>query len=161
MSLPKHSHAAKHKARALLGQAVGGVLSAPIAALEARIARNPWIAALNSIHGPSAAQAGRLREVLDRDRALLAAQPVEPVELPAPPVLSQAALPLPAAANTPLSCEEPIRTRTMARLLAAQGHPARALAIYEYLLVQGNGDASLRAEAEQLRCAQALSCALD
>jgi len=47
--------------------------------------------------------------------------------------------------------EEPIRTRSMARLLAGQGHRARALKIYEALLAADSSDESLRAEAEALR----------
>jgi hypothetical protein len=39
----------------------------------------------------------------------------------------------------------------MARLLAGQGHRTRALRIYDALLAAGNGDESLRAEAEALR----------
>jgi hypothetical protein len=48
---------------------------------------------------------------------------------------------------------EPIRTRTMARLLAAQGYRQRALAIYEELLAAPGADETLRAEAEALRSA--------
>lgn len=46
--------------------------------------------------------------------------------------------------------QEPIATRTMARLLAAQGHPRRALAIYKKLLREKPGDASLEEEAAAL-----------
>ena len=46
--------------------------------------------------------------------------------------------------------QEPIATRTMARLLADQGHPRRALAIYEKLLREKPGDASLEEEAAAL-----------
>ena len=46
---------------------------------------------------------------------------------------------------------EPIRTRTMARLLASQGHRGRALSIYDDLLAKGDADGSLREEAEALR----------
>lgn len=46
--------------------------------------------------------------------------------------------------------QEPIATRTMARLLAAQGHPRRALAIYKKLLREQPGDASLEEEAAAL-----------
>jgi hypothetical protein len=47
--------------------------------------------------------------------------------------------------------EEPIRTHSMARLLAAQGHRERALAIYEELLAQNSADEELRHEAEGVR----------
>jgi hypothetical protein len=47
--------------------------------------------------------------------------------------------------------EEPIRTRSMARLLALQGHRARALKIYDALLAANGSDETLRAEADALR----------
>jgi hypothetical protein len=47
--------------------------------------------------------------------------------------------------------EEPIRTRSMARLLAAQGHRERACAIYEELLQKVPSDAQLRGEAEAVK----------
>jgi hypothetical protein len=50
--------------------------------------------------------------------------------------------------------EEPIRTRSMARLLAAQGHRDRACAIYEELLKKVPTDAQLRSEAEAVRGGQ-------
>lgn len=53
--------------------------------------------------------------------------------------------------------EEPIRTRSMARLLAAQGHRERALAIYEELLAQNSEDAALRRETDALRRGDPLS----
>lgn len=50
---------------------------------------------------------------------------------------------------------EPIRTRSMARLLAGQGHRDRALAIYDALIAIDASDASLRDEADALRQANA------
>ena len=47
--------------------------------------------------------------------------------------------------------EEPIRTHSMARLLASQGHKERALAIYEELLAKNDGDEALFREAEAMR----------
>lgn len=47
--------------------------------------------------------------------------------------------------------DEPFPTRTMARILAEQGHFKRALAIYATLLRQGSADAELSAEAEDVR----------
>jgi hypothetical protein len=47
--------------------------------------------------------------------------------------------------------EEPIRTRSMARLLASQGHHKRALWIYDWLLATNAADDTLRSEAEALR----------
>ncbi|MCA9581392.1 MAG: hypothetical protein KC416_06325 [Myxococcales bacterium] len=46
---------------------------------------------------------------------------------------------------------EPIRTRTMAQLLASQGHFDRALAIYDDLLRDHPGDGDLRQEQRELR----------
>jgi hypothetical protein len=47
--------------------------------------------------------------------------------------------------------EEPIRTRSMARLLAAQGHRERALVIYEELLGRNSEDRALADEAAAVR----------
>jgi hypothetical protein len=57
------------------------------------------------------------------------------------------------APKKPASCQEPIRTRTMAKLLAAQGHRERALSIYDHLLSKDASDPALLAEADALRCA--------
>ena len=53
--------------------------------------------------------------------------------------------------ETLVFCDEPIRTRSMARLLASQGHHRRALSIYEVLLAANTADATLQAEAAALR----------
>jgi len=66
---------------------------------------------------------------------------------PAPAV---AHAPAPAAASSEEGVD-PIRTLTMARLLAVQGYRKRALSIYDELLAQNGSDASLRAEADRLR----------
>jgi len=47
--------------------------------------------------------------------------------------------------------EEPFPTRTMARILAEQGHFKRALAIYGMLLREHPEDSGLRAEADEAR----------
>jgi hypothetical protein len=47
--------------------------------------------------------------------------------------------------------DEPIRTHSMARLLAAQGHAERAIAIYEELLAQNSEASALREELAALR----------
>jgi len=62
----------------------------------------------------------------------------------------------PVAANPPPASSEdsaadPIRTLTMARLLAVQGYRKRALSIYDELLARDPDDAVLRTEAERLR----------
>ncbi|MET0339888.1 MAG: hypothetical protein ABW252_02760 [Polyangiales bacterium] len=46
---------------------------------------------------------------------------------------------------------EPIRTRTMARLLASQGYVDRALVIYEHLLAEAPDDDTLRVEVDKAR----------
>lgn len=74
-----------------------------------------------------------------------------------PPLPSRRSTPssgLSAAAVTPPTEEgpsDPIRTRTMARLLAIQGYRKRALSIYDELLAQTGDDDGLRAEADRLR----------
>ncbi len=180
-------------ARQPLGGALDGVVSG-LLALDARAALHPLLAGLNGVKPHAGAQLGRLREVLDRDRALVAAgaplptipqaptltivpEPAARPRAPAPagafatpdfvapaPCPSASAAPIaeaaPASAAPRSAAEprasvqaadaEPIRTRTMARLLAAQGHPARALAIYDALMAD-DPDPSLRAEAERLR----------
>lgn len=96
----------------------------------------------------------RLRDVVARDRAAAAAgvqgharpEPASTAEA-APPTAPSPA-PRPAAAACP---GEPIRTRTYARLLAAQGEPRRALAIYAHLMEGNPRDASLSIEAIELR----------
>ena len=55
------------------------------------------------------------------------------------------------SAATRTFVEEPIRTVSMARLLASQGHRERALAIYEELIAQNSEDASLQDAAQALR----------
>jgi hypothetical protein len=71
---------------------------------------------------------------------------------PPPPPVAAAAPRAPEGQSDVVSAaDEPIRTRSMARLLASQGHPARALAIYDWLLAANASDDSLRAEAEALR----------
>ena len=62
----------------------------------------------------------------------------------------------PVAPSTRTFVEEPIRTHSMARLLAAQGHRERALAIYEELLAHNSEDETLRHEAEALRQGRAI-----
>jgi hypothetical protein len=49
------------------------------------------------------------------------------------------------------SFEEPFPTRTMARILADQGHFKRSLAIYAKLLRDDPGNLDLSAEADEVR----------
>jgi hypothetical protein len=64
---------------------------------------------------------------------------------------SDSSFPPPIEATTRTFMEEPIRTRTMARLLAAQGHRERALLIYEELLAQNSEDSEMQDEADAVR----------
>jgi hypothetical protein len=71
---------------------------------------------------------------------------------PRPPVAPVAVKPAaPAPASSPPPDDEPIRTRTLARLLAQQGHRQRAAAMYEALLEKQPDDDELRTELAALR----------
>lgn len=215
LGTPERTLRALAQASSQLGHAVGEVLSG---ALGSRKARRPGNAGESSAEKSS----NRLREVLERDRALIASlpdfdelhtstpapvvareqKPRSKVVVPPPPPPSRREAiasvhdeptrvgPLPAgvvekldrleqaerSAKTERSAEqaadrrlvaqplessprhgepplprEPIRTRTMAILLASQGHRRRALSIYEELLAKEPEDAILRAEVEALR----------
>jgi hypothetical protein len=156
-------------ARGQLGQAVGEAVSGSLAALGERL----------GLHAQGAENTERLRDVVARDRALAAASPggrakpersaasgstaqesgVDASQAGSAPVVQEpvstpeaasAPAPPPRAAEwTPVG-GEPIRTRTMARLLAAQGYRERALALYAELLLRDPEDAGLREEAERL-----------
>jgi hypothetical protein len=82
-------------------------------------------------------------------------EPAAEVKPEAAPAPAESATPVAAAPSpapsTRTFVEEPIRTHSMARVLAAQGHRERALAIYAELLAQNSEDAELRNEAEALR----------
>lgn len=90
----------------------------------------------------------RLQDILrsDRDRGRDAQTASEAQPAPAPP-----AQPLRTRQRLSGTCDEPIRTRSMARLLASQGQHDRALAIYEALVAVDNADPALRAELEAVR----------
>jgi hypothetical protein len=138
-------------ARAQLREAATDALASALGAVEARVLG----AATASSRGRSDRQVERMREVLERDRALAsAAVPDPPAPAPSPGPESAATVP-PPAAGAPVAeapeCDEPIRTRSMARLLASQGYPERALAIYAYLLAKDATDPTLEAEAAALR----------
>jgi hypothetical protein len=83
----------------------------------------------------------RLRDVVERDRALRAVVVDEKPK----------ALPTSSSRRDELVADEPIRTRTMARLLSAQGYRKRALAIYDELLTRHPEDTVLREEAQAVR----------
>lgn len=119
---------------------------------------------------------GRMRELLQRDREMLAgnddwdddvAPPKKEAKAPQPlaaePVVAVVASPVirlsepPAAASKKAAASDdddenaPIRTRTMARLLALQGHKDKALSIYDELVKRDPWDNGLIEEAERLR----------
>jgi hypothetical protein len=151
-------------------QALGDALWGQLVAVEARLVQSPWLASLVGSGITPEAHADRLRDVLDRDRALSAVTPresLEPARVEAREPLREPSVEIaPPEATTPdlesapavvrmeqapaALPNEPICTRTMARLLAAQGHRERALAIYGVLMAKEPGDESLRAEAEKL-----------
>ena len=126
-------------ARAQLREAARDVLAGALDTLEARVVRDS--------RARRGYQLEHMREVLERDRALVSAtlphRAAHPVEASAP----AAAAPEPAL---PV-CDEPVPTRTMAKLLAAQGHPERALGIYAYLLAKDGSNPALLAEIAALR----------
>jgi hypothetical protein len=149
-------------ARAQLREVAVEVLANALDALETQAAK-----ARVPAHASRSTE--RTREVLERDRALASsgATALAPIRVAAPirtsatapgpeptparaPVPAHMPAPTPSPAPTDVECDEPIRTRSMAKLLAAQGHPARALAIYRYLLAQSEGDAALEAEIVRL-----------
>ena len=136
-------------ARAQLREAATDALASALGAVEARVLG----AAAGSSRGRSDRQVERMREVLERDRALASAALPEPAPVPsavAPPApVTPAAAPA-TQCDMP-ECDEPIRTRSMARLLASQGYPERALTIYAYLLAKDATDPALAAEAAALR----------
>jgi hypothetical protein len=61
------------------------------------------------------------------------------------------AAPAAAVSGSEESAPDPIRTLTMARLLAVQGYRKRALSIYDELLARDASDTNLRTEADRLR----------
>jgi hypothetical protein len=132
-------------ARAQLGELATHALESALDTLETQIvqARARSAGAITS----ASRQLERTREVLERDRALASAAVSLPVartlEVPTPTAP-------PAPDLMPADCDEPIRTRAMAKLLASQGHPVRALCIYRYLLAHNAGDRALEAEIAEL-----------
>jgi hypothetical protein len=178
--------------------AVGEVLSGALGSRLPSSARRAQAAANSAAQSTS-----RLREVLERDRALIATLPdfdelhvqvvardmvqedesepkrreakARPPRVPPPPPPARKEKekdrasvsvhdeptrvgPAPTRPSAPASAaddappaREPIRTRTMARLLASQGHVRRALTIYEELLERDPEDLTLLAEIDAVR----------
>lgn len=167
---------ARPSGNAPLRTKVSGVLSGSLELLGERLNPTGWFSRGNA--GEPKVTVSRLREVLDRDRALIAANPelnelatapaTATATAPAPKPVAEPAVPRAPALAPPKTiadmvvaaprvvvCNEPIRTRTMARLLASQGHPERALSIYDFLLASPGADPALRAEADALRANRA------
>jgi signal transduction histidine kinase len=173
------------RARGQLGQAVTEMLAGPIGALGEQLQSRGWLppvlGGLTSRPISNEAHAGRMREVLERDRALVdthldlarpdeRAPQVEDAVIEAEPAVqvreqveraarrgatqSSSASTLASPRPKKRGCSEPIRTRTMAKLLLSQGHPERALSIYDALIADGATDPELLAEAEALRSLQ-------
>ncbi|HMI92458.1 MAG TPA: hypothetical protein VK509_13885 [Polyangiales bacterium] len=129
-------------ARAQLREVAVEVLAGALDVLETQAARTRMPAdARRSID--------RTREVLERDRALVST--LAPTEVAAAVSEPTAVPAVPIATDSAVACDEPIRTRSMAKLLAAQGYPHRALVIYRYLLAQTDSDEALRAEIAALQ----------
>jgi hypothetical protein len=182
------------KLRARFERKVSEILARPLADLQSRGWLPPVLGGFSSVPISREAQSDRMREILERDRAMLEADPPrqepsqqQPFEVALTPLAalalpsnadvtnetsatqetdehpSEEAVVLPTEATaspsspTPrqkVACSEPIRTRTMAKLLLSQGHPRRALSIYEALIAEGASDPVLLAEADALRSLQ-------
>jgi hypothetical protein len=75
----------------------------------------------------------------------------DPAPRPGAATPSSEPVPQPPQSSPPPSGGEPIETKTMAHLLAEQGHTRRALGIYHKLLEQRPGDPELEGLIEKLR----------
>jgi hypothetical protein len=111
---------------------------------SARILADPKLAATKAKLANAKSRLAAAKAQLAETTARLARE--EPAASEAPEAASNDELATPPAA----AVDTPIRTRTMARLLALQGHSERALSIYDELL-SAETDPSLHAEAEELR----------
>lgn len=144
------------RARELVGTAVSAfasVLPEPLDALARLRARLPSSPPAPVVR-PRPVGARSVTAAVDSRVRVPAPSPVESSAQHQPTVVSAPPAPAvvePALARTRTFIEEPIRTRSMARLLAAQGHRERALAIYEELLAQDGSDQALRDELAAVR----------
>jgi hypothetical protein len=118
---------------------------APVAAPEASEASEPHASFAPRSMTPQTGEAARRPSTLPPAvvEAVIVPEPAQP----APRAAAVVAI----VATTRTFEEEPIRTRSMAQLLAAQGHRERALAIYEELIGRNSADRSLEREAASLR----------
>ena len=145
----------RQRARAQVARVLDEALSVPLEALDDRLRRR---ASAAPYPGMTWITRERLHDVLRNDRNGAAqtegaAAAAAPANAGVADLATQAAA-KPAAAAAPRlhgTCDEPIRTRSMARLLAKQGRPDRALAIYEALIALDPADAALRSELEATR----------
>jgi NADH-quinone oxidoreductase subunit C len=110
------------------------------------------------------AQAKRAAEQVSAPENTAQSEDTEPEASAAEAVSEDAQTQQPTAASTervdaqPAAADddgaEPIRTLTIARLLARQGYYDRSLSIYDELLSENAEDSELRAEADQVRAKQ-------
>ena len=159
-------------ARARLQRAMEAVVASSIEALAERLPsalpvpsamraragadaaeRTRTVLAIDSLHAGPGRVRGATFRCATRSACPGACPYPSPAIAPAPAIARPPAAAPVGHADDDVACDEPIRTRSMARLLAKQGHPKRALAIIEYLLARSEADAELRAEAEALRAA--------
>lgn len=122
------------KARAQLEKAAYEALHGSMSLLSERL-RDPSARAQGAAH--------RMRDVLHGDRALAA-------QLESMKSAAQKLTPPQPPARPPAPKEDPIRTRTMARLLALQGYRERAISIYGELLARNPEDRTLAEELARL-----------
>lgn len=132
----------------------------PDAQGASRLLDDPKLAAIKAKHASTKARLAAAKAQLAEAKARLEQRAAGPVSALVPARPSGGLLtpvspetPQPTAASED-SGEEPIRTRTMARLLAQQGYPDRALSIYDELLADEADDPMLHAEVEELRTRQ-------
>jgi hypothetical protein len=149
------------QARELFGLAMDAALSAlpePIGAIVRLRAGQPLPRPPRAPTAPEIATATTEMPV-DRQPTQVAASSTAPAlrgDAASSSTLPQPAMGAPIEATTRTFVEEPIRTRTMARLLAAQGHRERALLIYEELLAQNSADRAIQDEADAVRRGEVL-----
>jgi hypothetical protein len=148
------------QARGLLSGVVNGALSLLPEPLDDLLAGRGPVAQRRRARAAAAARAAQPQPLRGEGSPAPSGEPARGRRLPIVPSTSgtepsaaPSAVEAPAAMTprTRTFVEEPIRTHSMARLLAAQGHRERALAIYEELLAQNSEDVGLRQEAESVR----------
>jgi len=112
----------------------------------AQMANRASVAQVKSVLPPPVPPAVKRRSAAEELAARAPVAPAKPAKTK--PDNEQASA---AAGGDESGGPDPIRTLTMARLLAMQGYRKRALSIYDELLARDPDDAKLRAEADRLR----------